>query len=94
MLGNTTSYHIIFTPQKDGVNAKVVNPGVYPKMLLAHKGKGGPLFNALGYGAAACLLILYISGIVMVWKVKNRRKPMLISAALGIIAVIIGYLMI
>ncbi len=94
MLGNTTSYHIIFTPQKDGVSAKVVNPGVYPKMLLAHKGKGGTLFNALGYGAAACLLILYISGIVMFWKVKSRRKPMLISAALGIIAVIIGYLMI
>ena len=43
---------------------------VYPNLMLAHKGKAGWWFTALGYGAALSLIILYVTGILLMW--KNR----------------------
>ncbi len=93
MLGSSSSEHIIFNRVGDSLQAEVVSPGIYPKLMLAHKGKTGMWFNILGYGAALTLVILYISGVCMVWKNARRRMWMLASAGAGLLAVIIGYLM-
>lgn len=61
--------------------------------MLAHKGKAGWLFTALGYGAALTLVVLYVTGILLMWRNRRKRKLMLLSAALGTAAVAAGYLM-
>jgi hypothetical protein len=70
-----------------------VEPGIYPNLMLAHKGKAGWWFTALGYGAALSLIILYVTGILLMWKNRGKRKLMLVSAFLGTAAVVVGYLM-
>ncbi len=94
MLGSSSSEHIVFNRKGDTLLAEVVSPGIYPKLMLAHKGKTGVWFSILGYGSAVTLVILYISGICMVWQNGRRRMWMLASAGAGLLAVIIGYLMI
>ncbi len=77
----------------DALRAKVVSPGMYPKLLLVHKGKAGWWFAFLGWGAAFSLLAAYVTGIALMWKSPGRRRLMLFTAALGVGAVVVGYLL-
>ena len=79
LLGPMTDTHVLFL--------------IYPNLMLAHKGKAGWWFTALGYGAALSLIILYVTGILLMWKNRGKRKLMLVSAFLGTAAVVVGYLM-
>lgn len=93
VLGSLTDDHILFTGKGNSLRAEVVSPGIYPKLLLVHKGKAGWWFTFLGYGAVLSLLAVYVTGILLVWKNRGRRRLMLVSAALGIGAVAGGYLL-
>ncbi len=93
MLGNGASRHISFSTGRDGtLRAEVVEPGLYPSLMLIHKGKAGMWFTVLGYGAAACMLLLYVTGIVILWKSRRKRVLMLASFGLGCVAVWLGFL--
>lgn len=61
--------------------------------MFYFSGKAGWLFTALGYGAALTLAALYVTGILLMWRNRRKRKLMLLSAALGSAAVAAGYLM-
>lgn len=93
LLGPVTDTHVLFVRKGHSLWAEVVDPGIYPNLMLAHKGKAGWWFAALGYGAAFSLMGLYVTGILLMWKNRNKRKLMLFSAALGTAAVVAGYLM-
>ncbi len=95
MLGNGASRHISFSEdRKSGkLLAEVVEPGLYPRLMLIHKGKAGLWFTVLGYGAAGCMLVLYATGIAILWKNRRKRTLMLASFALGCGAVLLGFLM-
>lgn len=93
ILGPMTDTHVLFLRKGASLRAEVVEPGIYPKLMLAHKGKAGWLFTALGYGAALTLAALYVTGILLMWRNRRKRKLMLLSAALGTAAVAAGYLM-
>lgn len=93
ILGSMTDTHVLFLRKGHSLRAEVVEPGIYPNLMLAHKGKAGWWFAALGYGAAISLIILYVTGILLMWRNRRKRKLMLVSAALGTAAVAAGYLM-
>ena len=93
ILGPMTDTHVLFLRKGHTLRAEVVEPGIYPNLMLAHKGKAGWWFTALGYGAALSLIILYVTGILLMWKNRGKRKLMLVSAFLGTAAVVAGYLM-
>lgn len=93
ILGAMTGTHVLFLRKGSSLRAEVVEPGIYPKLMLAHKGKAGWWFTVLGYGAALTLAALYVTGILLMWRNRRRRKLMLVSAALGTAAVAAGYLM-
>lgn len=93
VLGSMTAIHVLFLKKGETLRAEVVQPGIYPKLLLAHKGKAGWLFTALGCGAALSLVVLYVTGILLMWRNCRKRKLMLVSAAVGLAAVAAGYLM-
>lgn len=93
ILGPMTDTHVLFLRKGASLQAEVVEPGIYPKLMLAHKGKAGWLFTVLGYGAALTLVVLYVTGILLMWRNRRKRKLMLLSAALGAAAVAAGYLM-
>lgn len=93
ILGPVTGRHVLFLREGHSLRAEVVEPGIYPKLMLAHKGKAGWWFAALGYGAAFSLIVLYVTGILLMWRNRGKRKWMLVSAALGTAAVVAGYLM-
>ena len=93
ILGPMIGTHVLFLRKGPSLRAEVVEPGIYPNLMLAHKGKAGWWFTALGGGAAFSLVILYVTGILLMWKNRRRRKLMLVSAALGTAAVVAGYLM-
>ena len=44
-------------------------------------------------GAAFSLLAAYVTGIALMWKSPGRRRLMLFTAALGVGAVVVGYLL-
>ncbi len=90
LLGSSAGTH--FKLSKDGALARV-EPGLYPQMLLVHKGKAGLWFTILGYGAAASMIILYVSGLAIVWRNKRKRPLMLITLLLGCAAVAAGLVM-
>ena len=83
VLGPLTSDHVLFIRKGDALRAEVVSPGMYPKLLLVHKGKAGWWFAFLGWGAAFSLLAAYVTGIALMWKSPGRRRLMLFTAALG-----------
>ncbi len=90
MLGNSAGPHFQLTASG---SLDYVEPGLYPQMLLIHKGKAGSLwFTILGYGAAASMLLLYVSGLAIVWRNRKKRPVMLATLAAGIVAVIAGIL--
>lgn len=93
VLGSLTDTHILFGKKGKDIQAEVVTPGIYPKLLLAHKGKAGALFCILGYGAALSLLAMYVTGILLMLRNRAKRRLMLTSAALGLGSVIVAYLM-
>lgn len=93
ILGLMTDTHVLFLRTGNSLRAEVVKPGIYPNLLLVHKGKVGWWFSALGYGAAISLIMLYVTGIFLMWRNRRKRKLMLVSAALGTFAVVTGYLM-
>ncbi len=90
VLGNSAGRHFQLTT--DG-KLNLIEPGLYPQMLLIHKGKAGLWFTILGYGAAASMLLLYLSGLAIVWRNKRQRPLMLVSLVLGCGAVVGGLLM-
>ncbi len=93
MLGNGAARHISFSTGKDGqLKAEVTEPGLYPRLMLIHKGKAGLWFTVLGYGAAACMLLLYVTGIAILWRNRRKRALMLASFGLGCVAVLLGFL--
>ena len=93
VLGPLTNDHVLFIRKGDALRAKVVSPGMYPKLLLVHKGKAGWWFAFLGWGAAFSLLAAYETGIALMRKSPGRRRLMLFTAALGVGAVVVGYLL-
>ena len=93
ILGLVTGTHVLFLRTENSLRAEVVKPGIYPNLLLVHKGKAGWWFSALGYGSAISLILLYISGILLMWRNRKKRKLMLVSAVLGTSAVVAGDLM-
>ncbi len=95
MLGNSAGRHLQFSRDEAAGQAIVeeVTPGLYPQMLLIHKGKAGLWFSILGYGAAASMLLLYLSGLAIVWKNHKKRPLMLVSLVLGCAAVAAGLVM-
>lgn len=93
ILGPMTNTHVMFLRKGSSLRAEVVDPGVYPNLMLVHKGKAGWWFTVLGYGGALSLAALYVTGILLVWRNRRKRKLMLVSVALGAAAVVAGYLM-
>ncbi len=87
MLGSSAGRHFQLTASG---SLELVEPGLYPQMLLIHKGKAGLWFSILGYGAAASMLILYVSGLAIVWRNRKKRPVMLVTLLLGIAAVVAG----
>lgn len=92
VLGSLTDTHVLFENKGKDIQAEVIDPGIYPKLLLAHKGKAGILFTILGYGAALSLLAMYVTGILLMWRNRTKRRLMLTSAAVGLGIVIVAYL--
>ncbi len=90
MLGSSAGRHFQLTASG---SLDFVEPGLYPQMLLVLKGKAGLWFTILGYGAAASMIILYVSGLAIVWRNKRKRPLMLITLLLGCAAVVAGLVM-
>lgn len=61
---------------------------LYDKIMLLHKGKGGPAFNVVGVAFAVSILVMYISGIVIGWSMPAKRRQMLMSGAIGLVVAI------
>lgn len=62
--------------------------GIYDKLMLLHKAKGGPAFNVLGVAFAVSVLVIYVSGIPVCWSVPSRRRRMLAATAIGLVVTI------
>ena len=94
-LGSSAGRHIeVWHNSETGLTlADEVTPGLYPAAMLIHKGKAGTWFSVLGYGAAASMLILYLSGLAIVWRSRGKRPLMLTFLVLGIAAVVAGWVM-
>lgn len=91
ILGKSTQDHVLFTDKKNTIIAEIISPGPYPKLLLVHKGKAGPLFMILSWGCIITLFIAYLSGILLMWKNRKKKSAMIMSFSLGMLTLLIGY---
>jgi hypothetical protein len=89
--GTPTSSHILFKPNGDRLRVEIVEPGVYPKLLLMHKGKTGLFSNILLVGAACALLIAYLSGLAILWNNRKRRLAMGLWFGSGLLFFLVAY---
>ena len=69
-------------------NLFVRQAGWLNSLVMLHKAKGGKAFDHLGISFAIAMIILYLSGIILVWKAKPKRKAMAVSFILGTIVTI------
>ena len=91
ILGKSTGYHFVLIPDqtKDTAVLQVNDPGLHYKMVMLHKAKCGLGFKVLGVGFGIAMVILYISGIYLLWKNKSLRRKLLISGLIGLVVTIL-----
>ncbi|MBR4250374.1 MAG: hypothetical protein IKQ24_09490 [Verrucomicrobia bacterium] len=95
VLGNQAGYHFVFIPDRaeNSAELQVNRPGLYHKMVLLHKAKCGLAFQIFGVATGICLVLLYMSGILLVWNSPRMKKISLILCVTGLLAVVItGFL--
>lgn len=89
----TSNYSLWISSQNNITTIQSLKRSFLGNMLMLHFAKGKWFFDVLSVGFGICLVLFYISGVVMTAFVRNKRKQILISLGLGIvITLIVGYL--
>ncbi len=83
--------NIILQPTDDPLIAsmKIENTRWYRVFVQLHKAKGGYPFKVYAAVFATGLLLLLISGFIMAWQMPKYRKPVFLSASLGILSFVL-----
>jgi hypothetical protein len=59
-------------------------------LVMLHKAKGGQVFDYLGFAFGIAMIIMYVSGIFIFWKIKAKRKALLLTLCGGMLVTIIA----
>ncbi len=85
--GFPTSNMIAIEEQSENpIKIELMKPNWAYRLIMLHKGKGGRWFDYFGIAFAISMILIYLSGIVIFWKIKDKRKTMTIWLVLGSIA--------
>lgn len=95
VLGNQAGYHFVFIPDRaeNSAELQVNRPGLYYKIVLLHKAKCGWVFKGFGVATGICLVLLYMSGILLIWKNIRLKNMALILCGIGLLAIIVAGLL-
>jgi len=94
-LGNPAGYHLVLIPDRteNSAELQVNQPGLYYKIVLLHKAKCGWVFKIFGVATGICLVLLYVSGIILIWKNIRLKNKALILCGIGLLAIIVAGLL-
>lgn len=94
-LGNPAGYHLVLIPDRteNSAELQVNQPGLYYKIVLLHKAKCGWVFKSFGVATGICLVLLYVSGIILIWKNIRLKNKALILCGIGLLAIIVAGLL-
>jgi len=94
-LGNPAGYHLVLIPDRteNSAELQVNQPGLYYKIVLLHKAKCGWVFKSFGVATGICLVLLYVSGIILIWKNIRLKNMALILCGIGLLAIIVAGLL-
>lgn len=92
ILGDATGYHFNLIPSRmeDTAQLNVNHPGLFYKMLMLHKSKCGFYFKILMFGLGITMVLLYLSGIFLIWKNRKMRSKLLLCCGIGIIVTVLA----
>lgn len=80
----------LFPDRQSGTFQIAVNTaGLYDKLVMAHKGKIGLLFNIFSILFSISLLITYFSGVFLAVKNSKSRKNIVIVISIGLITAVV-----
>ena len=95
LLGSSTGYHIVIVPDKtkeNVVSMQVNHPNWHYKAVMLHKAKCGLAFKVFGVITGLGLILLYISGIYLIWRNKELRNRLLVTSLVGLLVMLVlGY---
>lgn len=94
-LGNPAGYHLVLIPDRaeNSAELQVNQPGLYYKIVLLHKAKCGWVFKSFGVATGICLVLLYMSGILLIWKNIRLKNMASILCGIGLLAIIVAGLL-
>ena len=94
-LGNPAGYHLVLIPDRteNSAELQVNQPGLYYKIVLLHKAKCGWVFKIFGVATGICLVLLYVSGIILIWKNIRLKNKALILCGIGLLTIIVAGLL-
>lgn len=70
--------------EKDGeATLHLRRPDLLFSMIILHKAKGGRLFDYLGFSFALAMIIMYLSGVFIFWKIKSKRTALSLTFLAG-----------
>lgn len=90
--GDMNGTNIMLSTDRNSGNIQLFasQPTFYSRLVLAHKGKIGMLFNVMAIIFSLSLLITYFSGILLAFKKANTRRYTIITIFSGIIITFIA----
>lgn len=58
-------------------------------LVILHRARGGRLFDYFGFAFAVAMIIMYISGIFIFWKIRSKRTALSLTFLGGTLATVI-----
>jgi hypothetical protein len=84
--GYPTSNMVAIEEQSQNpISIELMKPNWSYRLIMLHRGKGGKWFDYFGLFFAISMLLIYLSGIAIFWKVKDKRKMMTFWFTVGVV---------
>ncbi|MDN5280099.1 MAG: hypothetical protein PWR01_4064 [Clostridiales bacterium] len=70
---------------------QIRKPDLLFSLVILHRARGGRLFDYLGFVFALAMIFMYLSGIVIFWKIKSKRIALSLTFAGGTVVTVIVF---
>lgn len=89
--GQPSGYHVMVEPPKGATGARIVcvTPALYSRLVFLHKAKCGTPFKVMGIAFGAAMTLIYLSGLVIGWRVVSRRRTSIATLVAGAMVTLI-----
>lgn len=69
---------------------EIRRPDLLFSLVILHRARGGRVFDYLGFAFAVAMMMMYLSGIFIFWKIKNKRIWLTLTFAVGVFVTLLA----